>query len=63
MVPFGLGITIIAAHHSAGVVTSEITPSFSIFSNSALTLGSRGTATHLGVVKAKGFASLSNCIL
>ena len=32
------------AHHSVGAVTFEITPNFSILSNSALTLDNRGTA-------------------
>ena len=41
----------------------KITPSFFILSNSALTLGNRSTATRLGVVKAKGYTSLSNCIV
>ena len=58
--PFGLGTTTIPAHHSVEVVTFEITPSFSILSNSAFTLGNKGTATRLGVVKANGLASLSN---
>ena len=63
ILPFRLGTMTIPAHHTVGVVIFKIITSFSILSKSALTLGNNGNVTHLGVAKAKGFASLSNCIL
>ena len=48
------GTTTIPAHHGVGVVTLEITPSFSIRSSSFFTRGRRGIGTFLGVNSAYG---------
>ena len=45
----GFGTTTMPAHHSVGSLILVITPMLSILSNSFLTLGLSGSATHLGV--------------
>ena len=52
----GFGTTTIPEHQSVGSLTGTITPRCLILSNSALTLGNRGTGTRRGVVNAKGLA-------
>ena len=50
-------------HHFVGEFTGDITPCFTIFSISSLTLGSNGCGILLGVYKQTGFASSHNLIL
>ena len=59
----GFGTTTMPAHQSVGMSTLEMTPRFSIRSNSAFTLLIRGSATLRGVVKAKGVESGFNLTL
>ena len=59
----GLGTTTMPAHQSLGMSTLEMTPKFSMRSNSAFTLLIRGSATLRGVVSAKGVESGLNLIL
>ena len=51
----GFGTTTIPEHQFVGSLTGTITPSCLILSNSALTLGKRGTGTRRSAVNAKGF--------
>ena len=58
ILPSGLGTTTMPEHQSLGMSTLEMTPRFSIHSNSAFTLLIRGSSVTLrGVVKAKGVES------
>ena len=59
----GLGTTTMTAHQSVGMSSLEMTPKFSIRSNSAFTLLIRGSATLRGIVNAKGVESGFNLIL
>ena len=52
----GFGTTTIPENQSVGSMTGTITPSCLILSNSALTLGKRGTGTRCSAVNTKGFA-------
>ena len=58
ILPSGLGTTTMPEHQSLGMSTLEMTPRFSIRSNSAFTLLIRGSSAPLrGGVKAKGVES------
>ena len=63
ILPSDLGTTTMPAHQSVGMSTLEMTPKFSIRSNSAFILLIRGSATLRGVVNGKGVESGFNLIL
>lgn len=63
ILPSGFGTTTMPAHQLVGVSTLEITPSFSIRSNSSLTFFIWGNATLIGVVSVNGVEPGFNLML
>ena len=54
--PSGFGTITMPAHHGVACSTQDITPRLSILSNSFFTLGSKGMATCLGLLREEGSA-------
>ena len=52
--PEAFGTTTMAAHQGVGYLTRDITPKFSIRTNSSCTFGLKGRGMFLGVLRANG---------